>query len=177
MAWRCVIQRSCVGSGPQEPSASRCSRRSAFFAVALKIPEDILDQDYRGIDNDAEIDRADGKQVGAFPQNHQQDGGEEQRKRNVQPDDDRAAKVAEENPLDQEDQHASENQVVQNRMRGEGDQRRTVVKRNNLDSARQTAVVIQRVDRLLDLGNHVGGFFRSPLHHDGADHVVLTVAA
>ena len=57
------------------------------------------------------------------------------------------------------------------------DQRRTVVERNNLYSARKTAVAIQRLDRLLDLGNHVGGFFRSPLHHDCADNVVVRVAA
>ena len=57
------------------------------------------------------------------PMNHQQNGGEEQRERDVQSNDDRAAEIAEENPLNQEDQHASEDQVVQNRVRGEGDQR------------------------------------------------------
>ena len=38
------------------------------------------------------------------------------------PDDGRAAEITQENPLDQEDQDASENQVVQNRVRGDGDQ-------------------------------------------------------
>ena len=64
------------------------------------------------------------------------------------PNDDRAAKVAQEDPLDQENQQASEDQVVQHGVRGDGDQRRPVVERNDLDSARQAAVVIQRVDRL-----------------------------
>ena len=167
----------CVGSGPQSPSARRWSRPCLSSVVALKIPEDVLDQDDGRIHDDAEIHRAHGQQVGAFAQHHQQNGGEEQRERDVQSHDDRAAKIAQENPLDQEDQQTSENQVVQNRVRGEGDQRRAVVKRNDLDSRRQTPVVIQPVDRLLDLRNHVGGFFRPPLHDDRPDHVVVLVPA
>ena len=61
------------------------------------------------------------------PMHHQQDGGEEQREWNVQAHDDCAAKVAQEDPLDQENQQASEDQVVQDRMRGERDQGRPVV--------------------------------------------------
>ena len=149
----------------------------SFFGVSLKIPEDVLNQDHRGIDNNSEIDCADGKQVRAFSHDHQEDGGEEQGERNVQPDDDRAAEVAEEDPLDQKNQQTSEDQVVQNGMGGDGNQGRAVVERNNPDSPRQTAIVIQRVDRLLDLGNHVGGFFRPSLHYDCPDDIVLAVAA
>ena len=99
------------------------------------------------------------------------------RERNVDSDDDRAAKIAEKNPLDEEDEHAPENQVVQYGVRGHGDQRRAVVKRNNPDARRQAAVVIDPVNGRLDLRNHVGGFFGAPLHDDCADHVVVRVAA
>ena len=56
------------------------------------------------------------------PMKHQKNGGEKQRERYVQSNDDRAAEIAEKNPLNQEDQQASENQVVQNGVRGDGDQ-------------------------------------------------------
>ena len=95
----------------------------SFFRGRLEVSEDILDQNYRRIDDDAEIHRADGKQVGAFALHHQEDDGEEQRKRDVQSNDDGAAKITEENPLDQENQQAPENQVVQHRVRGDRNQR------------------------------------------------------
>ena len=103
--------------GPRSRPASRRSSPSRSSARPLEIAEYILHQDHRRIDDDAEIHRADGKQVGAFPLQHQQHDGKEQRKRDVQPDDDRAAEVAQENPLDQEHQQAPENQIVQNRVR------------------------------------------------------------
>ena len=56
------------------------------------------------------------------PLQHQQDERKEQRERDVDADDDRAAQVAEEHPLDQEDQQAAEEQVVQYRMGGHVDQ-------------------------------------------------------
>ena len=109
--------------------------------------------------------------------NHQKNSGKEQCERNVQSDDDRAAEIAKKNPLDRADQQASENQVVQNRVRGECDQRCGIVRGNNPDSRRQTSIVIQAVNRGLDLRNHVGGLFRSPLYHDRPDDIVLPVAA
>ena len=163
--------------GPPRTLRQTLEQTLSFFRVALKIPEDVLDQDHRRIHDDAEIHRAHGQQVGAFALNHQENGGEEQRERDVQSNDDRAAEIAEENPLDQEDQQASENQVVQNGVRGDGDQRGAVVKRNDPDSRRQAPVVIQLVDGRFDLGNHVGGLFRSPHHHDRPNDIVLLVAA
>ena len=95
----------------------------------------------------------------------------------VQSHDGGAAEIAEKDPLDQEDQQASEDQVMQNRVRGEGDQGGAVVIGNDLDSRRQTPVVIQLVNGLFDLGNHLGGFFRSPHHYDRSHHIVAVVLA
>ena len=94
-----------------------------LIGVPLEIPEDILHENDRGIHNDAEIDGADGEQVGAFPLQHQQDDGEEKRKGDIDPNDDRAAEITQENPLDQEDQQAPENEIVQDGMRRDCDQR------------------------------------------------------
>jgi hypothetical protein len=96
----------CVGSGQTASSASCCS--SDWRSVGLlEIPENVLDQDHRRIDDDAEIDGADRKQVGVLPHHHHDDDGEKQRERNIDADDDGAAQVAEENPLDDEDQERS----------------------------------------------------------------------
>ena len=93
-----------VGSGPQAPPPDA---GVPFFRVALKIPENILHQDHGRIYDDAEIHRAHGEQVGTFALNDQKNGGEEQRERDIQSHDGRATEIAEENPLDQEDQQAS----------------------------------------------------------------------
>jgi hypothetical protein len=129
------------------PKALRQTLEQAlpFFGLALEIPEDILHQDHRRIHDDAEIHRAHGKQVGAFALHHQQDDGEEKRERDVHPHDDGAAEVPQENPLDQEDQQASENEVVQNGVGGERSGG-AVVKGNHLDSRRQAPVAIHFVD-------------------------------
>ena len=71
----------------------------AVVSPGLEVAIDILDQDDRGIDDDAEIDRADGKQVRILAAQHEDDDAEEQRERNVGADDDGAAEVAEEEPL------------------------------------------------------------------------------
>ena len=166
-----------VGSGPQKPSARRRKQALPFFRAPLEISEDILDEDHRRIHDDAEIHGADRQQVGAFTLQHQQHDGKEQRKRDVHPDDDRAAEIAQENPLDQEHQQASENEIVQNGVGGDRDQRAAIIKGNHLDSRRQAAVAVHPGDFGFDLGQHVGGLLHAAHHHDGRHHVVLLVAA
>ena len=78
-----------------------------------QMAEDVLHHDDGGIDDDAEIDRADREQVGGFAAQHRDDDGQEQRHRNGRRDDQRAAQIAEEHPLDQEDQRDAEQHVVQ----------------------------------------------------------------
>ena len=60
-----------------------------------------------------------GQKFASSPRKYQDDDAEEQRKRNIHADDDGTAQVAEENPLDQENQQTTENQVVQDRTRGD----------------------------------------------------------
>src|SRR5208337_2388833 len=94
----------------------------SFFLASLEVSEDILDKDHRRIHYNAEINCADREQVRAFALDHQEDDREEQRKRNIESDDDGAAEITEENPLNQEDQKASEDQVVQNGLGSDRDQ-------------------------------------------------------
>src|ERR1019366_8614752 len=99
---------------PPISSGETLEQSFSLVVMCLKISEDVFDEDDRRIDDNAEINRSHGEQICAFTEDYEEDDGEEQRKRNVQSNDDRAAEITEENPLDQEDQQASENQVVQN---------------------------------------------------------------
>src|SRR5208282_2270317 len=74
----------------------------SFFWPRLKISVDIFDQNNGGIDDDTEIDSADGQQIGVLAAQNQNDDAEKQRKRDVNTHDDGAAHVAQEYPLNHE---------------------------------------------------------------------------
>src|SRR5262249_22657209 len=111
--------------------------RLPLSARQLQIPKHILDQDNRGIDDDSEVDRADREQIRVLALQYQDDDAEEQGERNVDTDDDGAAQVSQEHPLDQEDQQTAEDQVVQDGMSRDVDERGAVVERNDLHPRRQ----------------------------------------
>ena len=99
-----------------------CISTCSGVRPGLEIAVDVLDQDDRGIDDDAEIDGADREQVGVLAADDQNDDAEEQRERDIGADDDGAAQVAEEQPLNEEDQQAAEYQIVQHRCGGDVDE-------------------------------------------------------
>jgi hypothetical protein len=132
-------------------------QRQSCLRPSLQVPIDVFDQDDRGIDDDAEIDGAHRQQIGVFVEQHQNDDREEQRERNVHPDDDRAAQVAEEQPLDEEDQEAAVDQIVQHRRGGDVNERGAVVERHQLHARRQTAVGIDLLNLGADPRHHVVG--------------------
>jgi hypothetical protein len=142
----------------------------------LEVSENVLDQDHRGIDDDAKINRAHGEQVGVLSLDDQQDDRKKQRDRNVDPDDDRAAQIAEKNPLDQEHQKAAENQIVQHRVRRHLDERGAVVIGDKFDPRRQRPVVVQSLHHLLDLGDDIVGVLCPPHHDDRGGDVVVVIA-
>mmetsp|Transcript_5519 Transcript_5519/g.13306 ORF Transcript_5519/g.13306 Transcript_5519/m.13306 type:complete len:1095 (-) Transcript_5519:4456-7740(-) len=143
----------------------------------LEVAVDVLDQDDRRVDDDAEVHRAQRQQIGGFPTQHQHDDAEAQCERDVDADDDRAAQVAQEDPLDEENQHASEHQVVDHGVCGDIDQRRAVVIGLQAHALRQAAVAVHRVDRRLDAGNDVLGLQRAVHHHHAGDDIVAGITA
>ena len=143
----------------------------------LQIAEDVLDQDHGRIDDDAEVDGADGEEVGVLALQHHQDDGEEQGEGNVHADDDGAAQVAEEDPLDQEHEQAAEDEVVQHRVRGDVHQRGAVVIGYELHARRQRAVAVQGGDGRLDARHDVVGVLGASHDHDRGHHVVVVIAA
>ena len=95
--------------------------------------------------------------------------GEEQGERDVDADEDRAAQIAEEDPLDQEDQQAPEDQVVEHRVRG--DARSATTDRSTERASRPGAgsVAVHLRDGRFDLGNHVGGLLGAAHDDDRSD--------
>src|SRR5208283_6053294 len=84
-----------------------------------KLTVDIFDHDYRAINNDSEIDCANGKQVGGAIVRMQHNEGEQERKRNRERHDDGGAKTDQEKDQDDQHQHHAAEQVVFHRVRGE----------------------------------------------------------
>ena len=83
-----------------------------FFLRCLEMAENVFHKNYRRIHDDPKVHRTEGKQICAFAENDEKNDGEEQRKRDIDANDNRAAKITQENPLDEEDQHASKDQIM-----------------------------------------------------------------
>jgi hypothetical protein len=61
-----------------KPTAGKLvEQRLALFRSGLEIPENVLNQNDSGIDNNAEIDRTDGQKIGVLAPQHQDDDAEE----------------------------------------------------------------------------------------------------
>src|SRR5208337_1038077 len=136
------------------------------LAGFLKITEDVFDENYSRIHDDAEIDGADREKVGALAAQHQEDEGEKQGKRYVEADNDGAAQIAQENPLDEKNQQATENEIVQHGVGGHGNQVPAIVKRHDLDPWWQAAVGVHSGDFLFHFRDHVVSMLGAVHHHD-----------
>ena len=75
-------------------------------AMALgELAVDVFDHDDRAVDDDAEVDSADGEQVGGFAGSVKKDEGEEKSERNGQCGDDGSAEADEEKDQHKENEH------------------------------------------------------------------------
>jgi hypothetical protein len=168
--------RACrIGS----PSTFRELREQgyALFRPRLEIAVDILHQDDSAVDDDAEIDGADRQQVRVLVAHDQDDDAEKQRERDVRTHDDGTAQIAEKNPLNEEDQEAPENQVMQDRAGRDRDERGAIIEWDELHSGRQTAIAVDLVHCCPHARDHVVRVQRTVHDDDGRHHVVLLVAS
>ncbi|OIQ81495.1 hypothetical protein GALL_367400 [mine drainage metagenome] len=140
-----------------------------------KMPENILHHDDGCIDYQAEIDGAHGEQVGGLsPQDHQCDG-ERQRKRNGHGHDDCAAQIAEESPLQQENQQHSGQHVVHDGVRGDVDQILAVIDAVDVNAGRQNVGAVDLAHFGLDALDGRHALFAAPHQDDALHDVVFTV--
>ena len=138
-------------------------------------PEDILDHDHRGIDDQAKIDRADRQQVGRLAGNDQQNDREEQGKRNCRRDNQGTAQIAEKQPLHQKDQHNPEHHVVQYGVGGDVDQVAAVVNALDTDTRRQYVGAVDLLDFGLDALDRRHALLAAAHQHDALYDVVVIV--
>ncbi len=114
---------------------------AVVVVVAFQVAQDVFDHHHAAIHHHAEIERAQRKQVGGDMAQVEQDGGEEQRKRNGQGDNKRAANVAQEQKQNDDHQNDAFGQVVQHGVGGVAEQIAAVEVRNDPDAGRQHVVV------------------------------------
>ena len=100
----------------------------------------ILDHHDRAIDDHAEVQRAQGKQIGRNVAEVETDCGKQKRKGNGERDDDRAAHIPQEQKENDGNKDDSRGQIVLDSFHCEGDQIGTIEERNNLDSLGQNPV-------------------------------------
>ena len=96
------------------------------------LAEDVFHHHHRAVDQDAEIHRADGEQIGRGVLQIEADEREQQRQRNGGGDDQSRAKIVEEEDQHHDDQQHAAQQVALDDLRGQIDQIAAVVERQRL---------------------------------------------
>ena len=135
-------------------------------------PHDVLDHHHGAFHDHAEVERAQRQQIRRNVPQVEADGGEQQRERNGQRDDQRAADIAQEDEQDHRNQDDAFGQVVHHRAGGQMQEVAAVEERNDLHAGRKNVIVQLLhlgVDRL-ERGIRVGAL---PQQHDARHHVVV----
>ncbi len=150
----------------------RSSVPAAVAIAAAQMAHDVFDHDHRAIDHHAEIERAQRQQVGRNMVQVEADRGEQQRERNGERHDERAAKVAEEQKQNHGNQNDALGQVVQHGVRGVMHQVAAVEERNDLHAGRQD-VIVQFFDLVVNAGQRGVGIGAFAQQHDAFHHIVV----
>ena len=147
----------------------------AFFWSLRQMPVDVLHHDYRCVDDQAEVDRADREQVGRFAAQRHDDDGKEQGKWDCGGNDDRAAQVTEKDPLYGEDQHDAEDQVMEHGLRGDRDELTAIVNLLEPDAGREDPGRVDFLYFCLDAADGRQALFAAPHQYNSLDDVVVLV--
>ena len=144
----------------------------AIGAPAAEMADDVLHHDHRAVDHHAEIKRAQRQQVGRDMTQIKTDGGKQQRERNGERNDQRAANIPQEEKENDHHQDDALGQIVQNRVGGVMQQIAAIQEGNDLDSLGQNLII-----ELFDLGvnAHQGriGVVALLQQYDALDHIAV----
>src|ERR1700757_1985925 len=129
-------------------------RQFVIGAVAqAEFAVDVFDHDDGAVNDDAEIDGADGEQVRGFARQIKKDEGEQQSKRNRQRGNDSGAETHQEKDQHDQDEHHAAQKISLDGVRRDANEVAAVIVRANLH--------VQREQRLVDLV----GFFLYAFEH------------
>ncbi len=115
--------------------------RLVGLAMMAEMANDVLDHDDRAVDDHAEVQRAEGEQVGGDVAEVEADGGEHQREGDRDGDDQGAAQVPEEDEEDDDDQDDALGQVVEDGGGGEMEEIAAIEERDDLHAGRENVIV------------------------------------
>src|SRR5258708_11344646 len=104
---------------------------------------DVFDQNDRGVDDDAEIDGANGQQVGGFATNVKDAKGKQQGERNIESHNQSHAHVVEKHEQNHGNERQADQQVLVHRFGGEIDEIGAIVIGLDLHAGQQVAGLIQ----------------------------------
>src|SRR5580698_716537 len=134
--------------------------------------DDVFDHHHRAVNDHAEIQSAQGKEIRRNVPQVQANGGKEQRKRYGQRDDDRRTRIAEEQEKNNYNQNHSLGEVVHDCVGRIVNEIVAIQIRNDLHTPRQDGVV-QAFDHGMDSFER-GGRVRTLAHeHNPFDHIVV----
>ena len=134
---------------------------------------DVLHHDDGGIDQQAEIERAQRQQVGALAACQHQHDGEEKGEGDGRRHHQRATEIAEEEVLDHQDEDHALDDVLHHRLGGDLHQVLAVIERVDLHPRRQHAAGIDPSDLGLHAADGRQGLFAAPHQHGRQHHVVV----
>ena len=134
---------------------------------------DVFHHDDRAVHHHAEIQRAQRQQIRGNVTQVEADGSKQQRKRNRQRDDERAAHIAQKQEQNDHDQNDSFGQVVQHRVRRVVHQIAAIQIRNDLHARRQDVHRSAAIDLGVDRLQRGGGVRALAQKHDSFDHVIV----
>ncbi len=141
-----------------------------------KLAVDVLHHDHGAVDDDAEVDSADGEQIGRAVVGVQHDEREEQRQRNGERDDDRRAEADQEEDQDDQHQHHAAQKIGLDGVGSELHQLATIVIGMDLDVGRQDGA-IEFVGLGLDRLEHVLRLLAAQHEDDAFDRVIVLLIA
>ena len=139
-------------------------------AVMRQEAHDVLHHDDGALHDHAEIQRAEGKQVGGDVAQIEAKGSEQEGERNGESDDERAAYVAEEDKENDGDQNNSLGQVVKHGMSGEMHEVAAIQVGNDLDTGRQE-MIVEELDFFVQGGQYVIPVGAFAQQHNTGDHI------
>ena len=133
---------------------------------------DIFDHDDRAVNDDAEVDGADGEQVGGFAGSVKKDEGEEKSERNGKCGNDRSADAYEEKDKDNENEHHAAYEIPFDGVGGHFDEIAAVIVGANFDVGRKK-IAIDLDGFFLDTLKDVLRLFAAAHEDDAFDGVVI----
>jgi hypothetical protein len=170
-----LVDFDCGGEDPVQPVAAACIRWMTG-GVMRQVAENVFHHDDGAIDDDAQIDGADRQQIGGIAAQDRNDDGKQQCNRDGRGYDQRAAQIAEKDPLNEEDEGDAEQHIVHHGAHGDRDQVAAIVIRLDLHARWQAAVAVDALDGRTHARHHIHRAFEF-LHQDDAEQDVVLVVA